>query len=62
MAHRDYRKEVGLPSPKKTVPRPVAIVVMALVAVVVTFGVVRVVDASEKHHNAGKAGSAAPAD
>ena len=39
----DYTKEVGLPSQKKTVPRPVAWVILGLVAVGVSFGVAEVI-------------------
>ena len=63
MVHRDYRKEVGVASSKKTVPKFVAIIVLAAVAVVVTFSVTRVLAEADKHHEkAGAAGPATPAD
>ena len=47
---RDYTKEVGLPSPKKTMPRPLAFAILALVAVGISFGVVAVVRHAKEHH------------
>ena len=49
MISRDYTKEVGIPSQKKTLPRPVAYVVLAIVAVGISFGVAGVVAKSKEH-------------
>lgn len=49
MISRDYTKEVGIPSQKKTVPRALAYVVLAFVAVGISFGVAAVVNASKAH-------------
>jgi hypothetical protein len=59
MISRDYTKEVGIPSQKKMMPRPVAYVVLAVVAAGISFGVAGVVAASKEHGAAEKA--AAPA-
>lgn len=59
MAHRDYRKEVGIASAKKDVPRPVAIIVLVLVGVVIAFSAIRISAASHKHHAAKSGGAAA---
>ena len=62
MTSRDYTKEVGIPSQKKTLPRPVAYVVLAILAVGVSFGVAGIVAKSKEHHAAEKAASSpAPA-
>jgi len=64
---RDYTKEVGVSSPKKTLPRPVAYVLLALIAVGVSFGVAKVVaktreyHATEKAHESGAAETTRPA-
>ena len=58
MTSRDYTKEVGIPSDKKTLPRPVAYAVLAVVAVGVSFGVAGVLSAAKKHEATEKAGSA----
>ena len=55
MISRDYTKEVGIPSQKKTLPRPVAFVLLAIVAAGISFGVVGVVSESKEHHAAEKA-------
>lgn len=55
MISRDYTKEVGIPSQKKTLPRPVAFVVLAIVATGISFGVAGVVAKSKEHHAAEKA-------
>lgn len=60
MVNRDYRTELGLVSPKKTVPRPVAIVVLVLVAVVLSFSAIQVIKAA-KHRHASQAPVTAPA-
>ena len=59
MISRDYTKEVGIPSQKKMLPRPVAYAVLAAVAVGISFGVAGVVSKSKEHSAAEKA--AAPA-
>jgi anti-sigma factor RsiW len=64
MISRDYTKEVGIPSQKKTIPRSVAFVVLAIVAVGVSFGVAGVVTKAKEHNAAERAASqpgAAPA-
>jgi hypothetical protein len=50
MISRDYTKEVGIPSHKKTLPRPVAYVVLAIVAVGISFGVAGVLTTAKEHH------------
>ena len=55
MISRDYTKEVGIPSQKKTMPRPIAYVVLAAVAVGISFGVAGVVAESKEHGAAEKA-------
>ena len=60
MISRDYTKEVGIPSHKKTLPRPVAFVVLAIVAVGVSFGVAGVLAEAKEQHAAEKH-AAAPA-
>jgi len=59
MPSRDYAKDLGMPSQKNNVPKPLAYAVLALVAVGVSFGVVGIV-AETKEHAAAKA-SATPA-
>ena len=54
MTSRDYTKEVGIPSHKKTMSRPVAYVVLAAVAVGVSFGVAGVLAEAREHHAAEK--------
>jgi hypothetical protein len=62
MISRDYTKEVGVSSQKKTLPRPVAILLLLLVGAGISFGVAEVVQKSKEHHAAEKASSApAPA-
>jgi hypothetical protein len=62
MISRDYTKEVGIPSHKKTVPRPVAYVVLAIVAVGVSFGIGGVLAKTKEQHAAEKtASSSTPA-
>jgi hypothetical protein len=60
MISRDYTKEVGLPSHKKSMPRPLAFVVLAAVAVGASFGVAGVV-AKAKEHSAAEKASSSPA-
>ena len=57
----DYTKEVGLPSQKKTLPRSVAIAILALVAVGASFGIAQVVAETKEHGAAEKPAAAAPA-
>jgi hypothetical protein len=59
---RDYTKEVGIPSHKKTMPRPLAFVILALVAVGISFGVAGVLRRAKEHHAAEKPAAAAPAN
>lgn len=58
---RDYKKELGIPDHKKKLPRPIAIVVLAIVAVGVSFGVVGVISETKEFHAAEKAKTPAPA-
>lgn len=63
MVNRDYRKEVGVATGRKNVPKAVAIVILAAVAAVVVFSITRVVDATRKHHaKHAPAAATAPAD
>jgi hypothetical protein len=55
MISRDYTKEVGIPSHKKNMPRPLAFAVLAVVAVGVSFGVAGVVNKTKAHSAAEKA-------
>ena len=57
MISRDYTKEVGIPSQKKMLPRPVAYVVLAVVAIGISFGVAGVLTETKGHHAAEKAAS-----
>lgn len=63
MVHRDYRKEVGVVSNNRNVPKPVAIIVLVAVIAVVGFSVSRVIDEAKKHEkqHAAKPAAAAPA-
>ena len=61
MISRDYTKEVGIPSQKKTMPRPIAYVVLAAVAVGMSFGVAGVLAESKEHSAAEKAAKPAAA-
>lgn len=45
---RDYTKEVGLPSDKKMLPRPVAYTVLAVVAVGISFSVAGVLNQAKE--------------
>ncbi len=60
MVNKDYRKELDLVSPKKTVPRPVAIIVLIVAAVALSFGAVQLIREAGKRH-APKAAPAAAA-
>ena len=63
MAYKDYRKEIGVKVTTKRVPKAVAIVVLAAVAIVATFSISQVVEAGKKRHEAKHAPAAAtPAD
>ena len=55
MISRDYTKEVGIPSQKKTLPKPIAFVVLAGVAVGISFGVAGVVAKQKEHSKLEKA-------
>lgn len=55
MISRDYTKELGIPSHKKNMPRPLAYALLAVVAVGVSFGVAGVVEKSKAHHAAERA-------
>jgi hypothetical protein len=57
MISRDYTKEVGIPSHKKTMPRPVAFAVLAVVAAGISYGVAGVIGQSKAHHAAEKSAS-----
>jgi hypothetical protein len=58
MTNRDYTKEVGIPSHKKTVSRPGAYVVLGVVAVGISFGIAEVVSQTKQHSEAEKPASA----
>jgi hypothetical protein len=51
---RDYTKEVGIASHKKTMPRPLAFAVLAFVAAGVSYGVVQINKRAKLHHEAEK--------
>lgn len=55
MISRDYTEEIGIPSHKKMLPRPVAFVVLAVVAVGISFGVAGVLAKAKEHELAEKA-------
>jgi len=55
MISRDYTHEVGIKSHKKNLPKPLAFVVLAVVAVGVSFGVAGVVKEARAHDAAEKA-------
>jgi hypothetical protein len=57
----DYTKEVGLPSQKKTLPRPVAWLILALVGAGISFGVVQVIAQTRDYHASEKKSPAAAA-
>ncbi len=50
MVNKDYRLELGLVSPKKTVPRPVAISVLVAVAVTLSWTATILVGEAKKRH------------
>lgn len=58
---RDYTKEVGLPSTKKTLPRWAAVAVLAVAAIAVTFGVVNMVQQAKLHDDSGAVTAVPPA-
>ena len=55
---RDYTSEVGIPSTKKTFPRPVAILILLVVAVGVSFGIKGVLSEAKEHKAAENAQNA----
>ena len=55
MTSRDYTKEVGITSHKKTLSRPLAFVVLAIVAVGISFGIAGVMNQTKENHAAEKA-------
>ena len=55
MISRDYTKEVGLPSHKKNMSRPLAFIILAAVAVTISFGVAGVVAKAREHDATEKA-------
>jgi hypothetical protein len=60
MPSRDYTKELGMPTHKKNLPKPIAFAVLALVAVGVSFGVAGIVSETKEHaaaEHAAKAGA-----
>lgn len=61
MVHKDYRKEVGVASGNKTVPKAVSLAVFALVAVAVSFSVLEVLKEAKRIHGEDKPAAAAPA-
>ena len=60
MVNKDYRKELNLVCPKRTVPRPVAIVILLVTGAALSFGALEVMKAANKRH-APKAAPAAAA-
>jgi hypothetical protein len=60
MISRDYTQEVGIPSQKKKLSRPLTIILLAIIAVGICFGVAGVI-AQTKAHHAAEQGKAAPA-
>ena len=50
MVNKDYRIELGLVSPKKYVPRPVAIVVLVAVAATLSWTATILVGEAKKRH------------
>ena len=54
MTSLDYTKEVGILSPKKTVPRSVAAGILGVLAVGVSFGVAGVLEHAKEFHRAEK--------
>lgn len=52
MLKRDYRKEVGIDSGRKDVPRSVAILVLAVLAIVVSFSAKHLLDEGARRHAA----------
>ncbi len=50
MVNKDYRIELGLVSPKKTVPRPVAIIVLIAVALMLSWTAVTIWGEAKKRH------------
>ena len=60
MITRDYTQEIGVASQKKTVPRFVAIAVLAVVAIGLSFGVASVVRQTREHNAIEKKASSAP--
>lgn len=54
MTIRDYTKEVGVHSAKKTVPRFVAAIIFGLVAVGIFFGVAGILAHAKEAHRAEK--------
>lgn len=54
MTNRDYTKEIGMTSQKKTLSRPVAFAILALVAVGISFGVISVMRETKEQHEAEK--------
>lgn len=59
MVNRDYTKEVDLPSYTRVLSRPATFSVLAVVAALICFGVVRVVGEARPGHAPSKAASAA---
>ena len=50
MISRDYTQEIGIASARKMISRPLAFIVLALVAIAVAFGVAAVLRATKAHH------------
>ena len=61
MAKLDYTKDLGVPSHVKTVPRPIAYAILAVVGVAASFGVAGVMASSDAYHRKERAASAKPA-
>jgi len=61
MVHKDYRLELGLVSPRKYVPRSVAIIVLICVAATLSWTASVLVAEGKKRHAHAKPQAAAPA-
>jgi type II secretory pathway pseudopilin PulG len=59
MISRDYTQEVGVVSQKKMVPRPLAFVILAIIAGGVFFGMAAIIRETKQQHAAERAATAA---
>jgi hypothetical protein len=60
MTTRDYSKELGMPSTRKTMPRALAYVILAIVAAGVIFAISQAIGEARQHHEEERA-AASPA-